>query len=476
MIKKTKIIATIGPSSSIESVMEKMVVEGADIFRLNFSHGNYETFREWVRRVRRVEDRLGLKIPILQDLQGIKIRISEVEEPFDLEEGDEVLLKVGRKPSNESVLYVDYENLVDDLKVGYQVILGDGDIVLEVVDRVDGGFLLRVLEGGTVSGRKGILFPGVSLSVEYPTEKDKKDVVFGIRELKVDYVCLSFVRSREDVLNFKNYLAELGLPTPFLIAKIEKKSAIDNIYGILEEVDGVMVARGDLGLELPVEEIPILQKEIIEIALKMRKIVIVATQMLESMIQHSKPTRAEVTDVANAIIDGADCLMLSGETASGKYPVEAVKMMASVISATESRLKDRILTYYVPGATPAESIALGAKEIADNVRAKAIVVLTRTGFTPLVISRLKPKIPVFALTYDSRTFAKMHTYWGVEPVLIERDMELTDEALLPFIDVVLRERVGLAKRDIVVLVASSPLLGKRNMIRLYRIGEVQPRD
>ncbi len=475
MMKRTKIIATLGPSSSSQAVMERLVIEGADIFRFNFSHGNYDIFRDWIAKVKNVENKLGVRVPVIQDLQGIKVRITEPESPFELDVGDKVLLKVGNVPSSKRCIYVDYEYLMQDLSVGSTVLLGDGEIVLEVIEKKEDVFLLSVTEGGYVSGRKGIVFPGISLSAEYPTEKDKRDAIFGIRELKVDFICLSFVRSREDVVSFKNHLLENGLKVPPLIAKIERKVAVDNIYGILEEVDGVMVARGDLGLEFPLEEIPVLQKEIIEVAAKSRKIVVVATEMLKSMTEHSKPTRAEVTDVANAIIDGADAVMLSGETAAGNYPIESVKMMKSVISVTESRLFERISVHYMPGSTPAESVALGAKEIAQNVKAKAIVVLTRTGFTPLVISRMRPRVPIFAFTHNRETFAKMHAYWGVEPVLMEEDIELTDESLLPFIDIVLREKAGLTKRDIVVLVASSPLLGKRNIIRLYRLGEARSR-
>lgn len=470
-MKKTKIIATIGPKSDSEEVIKRFVSEGVNIVRLNFSHGSYDYYLKVVDKIRKVEGDIGRKIPILQDLQGIKLRINEPESPIELIEGSTIKLCKGESLSSKDALYMDYPYLERDLSVGSTLVIGDGDIILSVVDRVNDTFILRVIEGGVISGRKGVNFKGTLLSVELPTDKDKKDIIFGVNELAVDFVCLSFVRNRRDITNLKRWAKQEGIKLPPIVAKIEKAEAVANIEDILDEVDGIMVARGDLGLELPIEEIPVLQKKLIELAALHKKFVIVATQMLESMTLHSKPTRAEVTDVANAIIDGTDALMLSNETAIGKYPVEAVRVMSAVIRVTEEKLADRILTYYKPGPTPAESVAFGAFEIANTVGAKAIAVFTRTGFTPLVISRLKPKFPVIAFTSNLHVYAKMHIYWNVEPVLVGVDKDFSDDSFLDYVEDVIRSRLGLVVGDLIVLVASSPLLGKRNIIRLYRIGE-----
>jgi pyruvate kinase (EC 2.7.1.40) len=340
-MRRAKIVCTIGPSSSERSIISQMITAGMDVARLNFSHGDYAEYESIIRIIREESQKIGKPVAILQDLQGIKIRIGEVENnQVSLKEGDNIEIFSGNQPSNSEKLFISYPSLIEDMNIGEDILIDDGLLKIRVIDKLSDRIIGKILEGGILRSKKGVNLPSTKTTIKSFTEKDKNDLIFGIK-FGVDYVAISFVRNQDDILVIKKWAEEKKFNLPPLIAKIEKKEAIEDIHSILDVTDGIMVARGDLGVELAIEEVPIYQKKLIELANQKRKIVITATQMLESMREHTRPTRAEATDVANAVLDGTDALMLSAETATGKYPLEAIKTMDSIISFTENIYQKR---------------------------------------------------------------------------------------------------------------------------------------
>lgn len=330
--------------------------------------------------------------------------------------------------------------------------------------------LAEVIEGGLLRSRKGVNFPSTRISAHTFTEKDRYDLKAGI-EIGVDYVALSFVREAEDILRVKHWAKKEGTELPPLIAKIEKREALENVAEIVEAAEGIMVARGDLGVEISTEMVPVWQKLLVEAANRKGKIVIIATQMLESMREHTSPTRAEAADVANAVLDGTDALMLSAETAIGKFPVLATKIMHSIIWATEKHLYSRIFVTYDPRGIFPEAMVSGAIQTARDIKAKAIVVFTHSGFTATLLSNLRPATPVVAMTPDPKTFTRLPLLWGVHPHLLKMEEKTVNTELLREAEKVLREKYDAQEGDSVVFVASSPFLGNRNLLRLHRIGD-----
>ncbi|GAA6742504.1 pyruvate kinase [Thermus antranikianii] len=469
--KRTKIVATLGPASDSKEAIRAMAEAGADVFRLNFSHGTHEEHRKRVAWVREVEKELGKTLAILQDLQGPKIRIGRFK-------GGRVELKVGqpfiltRAPveGDETRVSITYKGLPEDVAPGQLLLLDDGRLRLRV-ERVQGDEIHTVVEvGGVLSDTKGINVPGSDLSIPSLSEKDIQDLALGA-ELGVDWVAVSFVRSRDDLLLARHYLARHGSRAR-LMAKIEKPSAVHRFEEILEEADGIMVARGDLGVEMPLEEVPIVQKRLILRAIAAGKPVVTATQMLESMVQNPSPTRAEASDVANAIFDGTDAVMLSAETAAGAYPVEAVATMARIARVVESSpefLQKLNVLRPAPTPTTQDAIAQAADDIVEAVEAKAIVVFTATGSSARRIARTRPRVPVLALTPNPEVERQLALVWGVLPHLAP-DPQDTDDMVRIALEKV--KACGLAQVGERVVIAAGVPFGVRGTTNLIRVERV----
>jgi pyruvate kinase len=416
-MRRTKIVVTLGPASSSAEIMRELVNAGMDVARLNFSHGTHEEHARQIAQLRAISKELDMPVTILQDLQGPKIRVG------NLPAGDMILSPndvVAMVPEAEfagepATIPLDYAHVADGARPGMRVMLADGLFELEIVEVRGTHIRCRVIEGGVLQSRKGINFPELKMALPSLTDKDVRDVEFGLAH-GVDWISLSFVRSAADVRTLKELLTAKGASTP-VIAKIEKPQAVENIAEILEEANGVMVARGDLGVEVSPEKVPMLQKEIIERCNRKGLPVITATQMLESMIHEPRPTRAEASDVANAIIDGTDAIMLSGESAIGAFPVRAVKMMARI--ATEVEAKVDLKSYPATEPTDPHALSEAATHIASLIDLRAIAVLTTSGYTARLIAAERSKTALFALTTDSDVYHSLNLFWGIKPLLVE---------------------------------------------------------
>ncbi len=418
----TKIVATIGPASDDPSIIRALIDEGADVFRLNFSHGTREEHRTRIRKIREVAKQAGKDVAILQDLCGPKIRTGEMTNGcVTLETGSEVIVTSEKVSGTNKRFNCIYEHFSDDVEVGTKILLDDGFMELKAIKKTGKDVLCKVIVGGKLKSHKGMNLPGTKISSPSFTAKDQQDLLVGIEE-KVDFVALSFVREPGDIEQVRAVLRKHGCDTKMIIAKIERPEAIKSISAIIDAADGVMVARGDLGVEMDLAEVPILQKEIIRKAHMADKYVITATQMLESMIQNSSPTRAEVSDIANAIIDGTDAVMLSGETASGQYPVKCVKMMSEIACKTEEYLeKNRPLWSWEreTGVTSPLQTALGhaAMKLYEDLSIKAILAFSASGGTALYLSKGRPFAPIVAFTASEKVRRRMQLFWGILPVL-----------------------------------------------------------
>ncbi|NSW76289.1 MAG: pyruvate kinase [Candidatus Atribacteria bacterium] len=470
-VRRTKIICTLGPSSGKREIIREMLRAGMNVARLNFSHGEISWHRAMAEMLRKEAHALSSSIGILQDLQGVKIRIGEVEgEQIELREGEVVAISAGDSPTTASHIYIRYDKLLEDIREGEILLFDDGNIQLQVTEKTPSKLIAQVLNGGWLRSRKGVSFPQTRTSVRTFTEKDKRDLLEGAK-MGVDYVAISFVKDAEDILRVKTWMEENHLSPIPLIAKIEKHEAIRAIEDICDVAEGVMIARGDLGVETSLDMVPVYQKKLMDTANKKGRIVIVATQMLESMRESPRPTRAEVTDVANAVLDGADALMLSAETATGRYPVEATRMMHTLIANAEEHFFFRIPVVYEPRGIFPEAIVAGAVRTACDIQAKAIVVFTQSGFTAFLLSQLRPPVPVVALTPDSGTFYRLSMIWGVSPRMLPQEIRVDDLSCLRVAETMLLQEHLVHSGDPVVFVASSPFLGSGNLIRLHRIGD-----
>lgn len=423
MEKQTKIVCTIGPASSSIPVLKQMIASGMNVARINFSHGGHEGNLELVEKVRTAAQEAGVEVAILQDLQGPKMRVGTLPDAgLELIEGQLVKMQAGVQQADPGIIPVPYERFAHDLGKSDRVLLADGTRELEVVDVQGNMIIAKVLLGGTLLSHKGVNVPTVTLSIESMTEKDDEDLAFGLKQ-NIDFVALSFVRSAQDVKSLKEKIKKWlpeGMEPPHIIVKIEKHEALDNFDEILAETDGVMVARGDLGIETPVARLPIHQKEIIAKCVVAGKPVITATEMMASMEKNPRPTRAEVSDVANAVIDHTDAVMLSGESAMGKYPVEVVKTMSEIIYQTEESPLDALLPHHdATGETVPSAVAAAAVELARHIDAAAILVTTQSGFSARQISRFRPERPIFVATPSSRTMRQLLLSWGIVPFMVE---------------------------------------------------------
>ncbi|MBN2117138.1 MAG: pyruvate kinase [Anaerolineales bacterium] len=478
MTRKAKIVATIGPASQDEEVLEKLVLAGMNVARMNFSHGTHAEHAERIARLRRVSEKLGVCIGILQDLQGPKIRVGEFSEPMQLSEGEQVTLYATGTPSPENgakKIPVDFRQLFDSVQVSDRLLLDDGRLTLEVLSVKDRSALLaKVVVGGLLSSHKGINLPGVRLRIAGFTEKDEADLAFGISQ-GIDAVAVSFVRSADEIKKVRHALERFanGKHLPLLIAKIEKPEALDNLDAILEVVDGVMVARGDLGVELPPERVPVEQKRIIRTANLRAKLVITATQMLESMITNPLPTRAEASDVANAIFDGTDAVMLSAESAAGKYPIESVQMMDRIVREAETHFLEWGTAQHVSGfeQSDAASMARAAQALANDKNVTAVACFTMQGQTAWLMSKIRPRVPVLAFTPSSETARRMAFMWGIRPEVVPFVNSV--EEMLGHVDAALTRSQVVQVGDQVVLVCGFPVGAVRppNMALLHTVGE-----
>jgi len=465
-LRATKIVATLGPASDSPKIIRRMMQSGVDVFRMNASHGTPDEHMRRISTVREAAREVGKQTGILLDLQGPKIRLGKFEGgKCHLETGSHFTLTTEEVMGNAQRASTSYTALPGDVRPGDRILLNDGAVVLRVVSVAGAEVRCDVISGGMVGDRKGINLPGVKVSAPSLTKKDLADVGWGLAA-GVDMIALSFVRATEDVTRLRAHLREQDARIP-VVAKVEKPEAWDNLDGILEEADGVMVARGDLGVEMALEDVPLIQKTIIRKAREQSKFVITATQMLESMIENPAPTRAEVSDVANAIYDGTDAVMLSAETSAGAYPVEAVNMMARIASTT-SYAGGAALS--IPNPTHTESLAEAAQDLARATSAIAIVVFTMTGATARLIARYRPPIPVVAVTTSEQVARQLAVVSGVSPA-VTGTLATTDE-MIALIDRLAIEAGQLKPGDPVVFVAGQPIAraGTTNMIVLHKIG------
>ena len=473
-MRRTKIVCTIGPASSSVEQLDRLAAAGMDVARLNFSHGTHAEHAEVVRRIREGEARWGRPVAILQDLQGPKIRLGTFGDGgggrVDLEAGRTFTLCRRPCAGNAERVYVAPPEYLRDVKPGDEIWMDDGMIQLRVEATTPEEVRCRVVAGGRISDHKGISLPHVDLPASCLTEKDREDLRFGI-EQGVDFVAVSFVRSGADIAEARRFLEDRGADLP-IVAKLERQEIIDNLPGILTMVDAVMVARGDLGVDVPLEDVPHIQKEIIRQARAAKVPVIVATQMLESMVTHIRPTRAEVSDVTTAIFDGADAIMLSAETASGRYPAEAVEVMARIAEraeqatlALEPPLRERGMVGFPEATSDAAATA------ARVLKARAIVAFTQSGFSARLISQERPGTPIIAFTPFAAVQRRLALSWGVTSRLI-RKVETTDEMVEEIETTLLGDgtvRVG----DVLVIISGSPMwvTGTTNLLKVHRVGE-----
>jgi pyruvate kinase len=473
---RTKIVCTIGPVTNSPEKMRALIQAGMNVARVNFSHGDHATHKATIATLREVAEQEQRLVAIIADLQGPKLRVGDIrDEPIELCEGQLVTLSTAAHSGAEDEIPVPHPELLRDLNAGQTVLLDDGNLSL-TIERREGAESLkaRVVTGGSLTSHKGINVPGARLSFSTLTDKDKRDAVFALGE-GVDYFALSFVRRAADVRELRSFLKAHGADEPSIIAKIEKPEALDDFEDILAHSDGVMVARGDLGVETPAEEVPFHQKHLIESCNRAGKPVITATQMLQTMMEHPHPTRAEASDVANAILDGTDAVMLSGETAVGRYPIKAVETMATICANAEAHLPhSRLVEHGVDGYDSiTEAISSSGVEIANEVGARTIITATMSGTTARMVARHRPSVPIVAVTPSQSTLYRLALVWGVVPVEVP-EFRSTDE-MVDMMTQAARQEGLVAWGDRVVLTAGIPFgQGRRtNMLKVHVMGENQ---
>jgi len=469
-MRRAKIVCTMGPAVEAPDKVDALIAAGMNMARLNLSHGGYEEHQSRLDRVRAAAAKAGKAVAILVDLQGPKIRLARFENgPHDLARGDIFTITTDEVPGTKERVGTTYKGLPGDCKPGDRILIDDGKVTVEVIEVKGNDVVTKCIEPGAVSNNKGINLPGVAVSVPALSEKDREDLRWGLRA-GADFIALSFVRNAADIDDVHKIMDEEGIRRP-VIAKIEKPQAVDNLEEIVNAFDGIMVARGDLGVEMPIEEVPLVQKRCITLARDAAKPVIVATQMLDSMITNSRPTRAESTDCANAVLDGADALMLSGETSVGDFAIEAVVTMARIIERTEEVMLDRIPGLSHAPRTKGGAITKAAVEVGAIVDAKYLVAFTQSGDSARRMSRLRSPIKILALTPENSVYNQLALSWGVEPMITPM-VSHTDE-MVKQVDAILIESKRANKGENVVIVAGSPpgIPGSTNAMRVHRVGD-----
>ncbi len=468
---KTKIVATVGPASNSKDMLRALAKEGVDVFRLNFSHGSHEDHMKVVTAVREINEEMGTTISLLQDLQGPKIRIQEMQPDTVIERGQELIITTRQLLGNREICSTSYQNLPKDVKFGDMVLVDDGKIELKVKEVRDTDVVTEVVYGGPLKSRKGINLPFTKVSAPSLTEKDLEDLKFGLKN-NLDWIALSFVRKASDIYALRE-LIDSHKATSRIVAKIEKPEALSNIDEIIAATDAVMVARGDLGVEIWLEEVPMVQKMLVEKCNKAGKPVIVATQMMESMIENPRPTRAETNDVANSVMDGADAVMLSAETAAGKYPIEVIRSMVRTISSVE---KNPNIYFRFREVDPAsaiyvnDSLVLAACKLAKDVGAKAIVGMTASGYTAFKSSSHRPNANIFVFTGNRALINKMNLVWGTRAYVYDKNNS-TDETISD-VENILKKEGHVKSGDIFIFLASMPI-GERARTNTLKINIVK---
>ncbi|KAB3532887.1 pyruvate kinase [Alkaliphilus serpentinus] len=475
-MRRTKIVCTIGPASESPEVFKELVKAGLNVARLNFSHGDHQEHGKRIQVIKDVREELNLPITLLLDTKGPEIRTGKFKEPeVQLQEDQKFIITTRDVLGDSTICNITYSGLPKDIRVGNSILIDDGLIELEVVNILnDTDIECVVKNAGVVKNHKGVNVPGVKINLPAITEKDKEDILFGIK-MDIDFIAASFVRKASDVLAIRQILEENNADHIHIISKIENQEGVDNLEEIIEVSDGIMVARGDLGVEIPTEEMPLVQKRMIELCNKAGKPVITATQMLDSMIRNPRPTRAEVTDVANAILDGTDAIMLSGETAAGKYPVEAVKMMATIAKRTESAINYRHLLgtkAMEKEVSITDAISHATCNTAMDLQASAIITATSSGYTARMVSKFRPQAPIIAATTSERIRRRLNLIWGVE-TLLTPVMESTDDVIEGAVQRALQEDF-IKSGDLVVITAGVPVgvSGTTNLIKVHIVSEV----
>ena len=469
-MRRAKIVCTMGPAVEADGKVEQLIAAGMNMARLNLSHGTYVEHQSRLDAVRNAAKKAGVPVAILVDLQGPKIRLARFANgPHDLSRGDVFTITTDDIEGTKDRVGTTYKGLPGDCKAGDRILIDDGKVTVEVTSVTKTDVITKVIEPGAVSNNKGINLPGVAVSVPALSEKDIEDLRWGLKA-GADFIALSFVRSADDIKDVHRIMDEVGIRVP-VIAQIEKPQAVTNLPGIVAAFDGIMVARGDLGVELPIEDVPLVQKHCIELARDAAKPVIVATQMLDSMITNSRPTRAEATDCANAVLDGADALMLSGETSVGEFAIEAVETMARIIQKTEEGGLERIRPIINAPRTKGGAITKAATEVGAIVGAKYLVAFTQSGDSARRMSRLRSAIPILALTPEVGTYNRLALTWGVEPVISEM-VKHTDD-MVKQVDSLLIESGRVKKGENVMIVAGSPpgIPGSTNAMRVHIVGD-----
>jgi pyruvate kinase len=469
-MRRAKIVCTMGPAVESAEKVRELIDAGLNMARLNLSHGGYPEHQARLDQVRKASKEAGVPVAILVDLQGPKIRLARFKAgPHDLVRGDIFTITTDEIEGSKDRVGTTYKGLPGDCKAGDRILIDDGKVTVEVIEVKGNDVVTKVVEPGAVSNNKGINLPGVAVSVPALSEKDMDDLRWGLKA-GADFIALSFVRSADDIVDVHRIMDEVGIRIP-VIAKIEKPQAVANLQEIVNAFDGIMVARGDLGVELPIEEVPLVQKHCIQLAREAAKPVIVATQMLDSMITNSRPTRAEATDCANAVLDGADALMLSGETSVGAFAVESVQTMARIITHTEEGGMDMIRPMKSTPKTKGGAITKAAAEVGAIVGAKYLVTFTQSGDSARRTARLRSPIPILAFTPEVGTYNRMALDWGVEPELTAM-VKHTDE-MVKQVDTFLLKSKRCKEGELVVIVAGSPpgIPGSTNAMRVHRVGD-----
>ncbi len=468
MLRKTKIVCTLGPASQTEEIVTEMALAGMNVARMNFSHNTHADHKLRMDLVKKVREKLGLPIAILLDTKGPEYRIKTFKNgKVILNEGDTFVFTANEIDGDETKVSVNYKDLAKDLNIGDIILLNNGLLSFEVKETTETDVICKVTVGGELSDRKSMSFPNKTLKQIYLSEQDKQDILFGI-ENGIDFIACSFVSCRQDLLDVKEFLKANGGEDVSIIAKIENRSGVDNIEEICQECDGIMIARGDMGVEIPFEELPAIQKKLITKCRLLGKRIITATEMLESMIQNPRPTRAEISDVANAVYDGTSAIMLSGETAAGKYPVLAVKTMARIAKNTEDNIhyEKRFLTREFKIKNTVDAISHATNGMAIDIGAKAIAVCSLSGGTARMVSRFRPAVPIIGITTSEKTWRRLSLSWGVIPMMCESFN--STEVLFYNVAKITKETLGLQKGDKIVMTAgvTNGQSGNTNLIKV----------
>ena len=471
--KKTKIVATLGPATNSKEILKALIEEGVNMFRINFSHADYADVSNSIKTIRELNEESGYHVAILADLQGPKLRVGVMKEEVVVQEGDEIIFATGNRfEGTKERVYMTYDNFPQDAKPGERILLDDGKLIFEVVSTDKRREVkARVIQGGPLKSKKGVNLPNTNISQPALTEKDIEDAIFAI-EKKVDWIALSFVRHAEDLMELQALISKHSDHKIPIIAKIEKPEAVENIDKIVAYCDGLMVARGDLGVEIPAEEVPLIQKQLVLRAKRARIPVIIATQMMESMISTLTPTRAEVNDVANSVMDGADAVMLSGETSVGSYPVQVIRQMANIIKSVEDSPLIK-----VPQSPPkirtnryiTKSICYHAANMANEIDAKAISTLTNSGYTAFQISAWRPSAHILVFTSNKRILTQLNLLWGVKAFYYEKFVS-TDKTIED-VNAIACKKGYLETGDLAISLAAMPIKDK-GMVNTLRVTEI----